>query len=201
MIEFEFWMLCQESIDLLLVFAGEEAAIASCMVQLQNFSPQNAIKSSQKSLWQIYVPKIMDSALSLNPAEYYTIFAIANQCPLSGGDVVFEARSILSSIGYSTAFNDDLLCTPPLQQTKKSATSNTTSLIVSNDQMLLQLPEFENLKELCLLDINGKMIQKYDVTEIAQMNIILPNSIPSGVYLIQLNYINQPSEVKRVVIK
>jgi hypothetical protein len=43
-------------------------------------------------------------------SEILTIQSIANQCPLNGGEAVFQARVLATLLGYDTMYDDQELC-------------------------------------------------------------------------------------------
>lgn len=79
--------------------------------QNNNIVANEVFEQNRKTMNEIYLDKISLGKLVLDQIDLTRIRDIAEQCPLSGGNAVFQARGILKMVSQdSTFYDDDLLC-------------------------------------------------------------------------------------------
>lgn len=69
----------------------------------------NVLESNRKTIYQIYLNNIAHGATTLDQADFATVSAIAEQCPLEGGSGVYMARA-LYQYNDRRYFDDAALC-------------------------------------------------------------------------------------------
>lgn len=70
------------------------------------------IEMNEKQVNEIYLATIGKDVDDFTSTQTDDLFAIANQCPMLGGNAVFKARSLYWLIDDSYDFDDQLLCLP-----------------------------------------------------------------------------------------
>ncbi|MCC6839593.1 MAG: hypothetical protein IT230_05480 [Flavobacteriales bacterium] len=70
------------------------------------------IEANQKAVNKLYLAVIAKEVEGFTTDQTNTLFAIANQCPMVGGNAVYQARSLYRTIDDGYAFDDPLLCLP-----------------------------------------------------------------------------------------
>lgn len=66
-------------------------------------------EQNEKTVNHIFLNTVA-KGIPFNDTQFNLLMDIANQCPLTGGNAVYEARSILAYTGEILEFNDSLLC-------------------------------------------------------------------------------------------
>jgi len=77
---------------------------------VDNLSSDAIYKSNEKTVNQIYLSFLGEDAGVLVDAQIASLLYIAEQCPLVGGNAVFEARSLLALSTDRYVFDDDVFC-------------------------------------------------------------------------------------------
>jgi len=79
---------------------------------------------NEKAFHDIFLETITSGEYHFDSLQQAQLFAIANQCPLAGGDAVYWARATYALVDAAISFNDSLLCVA--SQQLKSPGSNKT---------------------------------------------------------------------------
>jgi|GEM_PF-1367464 len=103
------------------------------------------IEENHKTVNAIYLSTIAVDIDSFTTGEAEALFAVANQCPLTGGNAVFRARSLYALIDDAQEFDDPQLCLQEGLITKRvRETTPPACMVIPNpahDQATLVLPE------------------------------------------------------------
>jgi len=78
--------------------------------RIDNLSSDAIYKANEKTVNQIYLSFLGEDAGVLVDAQIASLLYIAEQCPLEGGNGVFEARSLLALSSDRYVFDDDIFC-------------------------------------------------------------------------------------------
>ncbi|MBL7939571.1 MAG: hypothetical protein JNL43_09445 [Flavobacteriales bacterium] len=68
------------------------------------------IETNEKQVKEIYLSTVAKEVDSFTNAEATALLAIANQCPMAGGNAVYRARSLYALIDDDVEYNDASLC-------------------------------------------------------------------------------------------
>ncbi|MBK8499186.1 MAG: right-handed parallel beta-helix repeat-containing protein [Flavobacteriales bacterium] len=68
------------------------------------------IEANHKTVHDVYLNTLARDITEFTAAQADALFAVANQCPLTGGNAVFRARSLYSLIDDAQEYDDALLC-------------------------------------------------------------------------------------------
>jgi|GEM_PF-884927 hypothetical protein len=96
------------------------------------FSPQTTIEQNYKSLADINLNTYFKKVDTLTLGQLATLTGIANQCPLSGGRAVFEARAMLNGFLNTSMIYTDSACWGNSGQGHKNVGKTTTLPVVVN---------------------------------------------------------------------
>ena len=104
--------------------------------------------------------------LSFDPAQIALLYSIANQCPLLGGNPVYQARSMYILIDPNAEFEDDLLCAQQGYVVKQMEESEQIAVHVypnptRGDDLYVALTgpvDDEQVSVIHLYDVNGRII-------------------------------------------
>ena len=154
-------------------------------------STTNDAETNEKQVNEMYMRICFDGPYILDTLEWDTMYAIANQCPETGGRAVYEARTMLLLNDVTVDFDDETLCDPPAPKPLAQKEAIAGDLLVYpnpfHDEFTVQLIG-ENTKHriVDLIGIDGKIIGKYLLS--AGQNRLLINSGPlmSGMYFVRM---------------
>ena len=145
-----------------------------------------------KDYYTIYFSTIAVKSFVLTENQKQKLFAIANQCPLTGGKIVYDARGLYESLyGLSNSFNDDALCNLIGQRSDEKYTESNSIKVYPNPTEsnvwidLGKTKSVENLN-LSIFDMNGRLLKNNNISFNNSPISINVNELKSGIYIIQL---------------
>lgn len=115
------------------------------------------------------------------------ITAIAEECPLNGGEAVYQARALAGTLGFQLTINAQENCENP--STPKSARNNAPLpkvLVYPNPakgEINFQLPEGVT-DRLVVTDLNGRAVKETVFAKTVNSGRISLPPLPSGVYVL-----------------
>ncbi len=77
-----------------------------------NIGTTELIETNRKTLDQIYLSTIAKDVDSFTVDQAADLYAIANQCPMVGGNSVYTARALYRLIDEAVEYDDQILCLP-----------------------------------------------------------------------------------------
>jgi hypothetical protein len=94
--------------------ASDSKAIIADHVRTTNngVTISELIEDNQKQVNEIYLATIGKDIDTITETQEAELFAIANQCPMLGGNAVFKSRSLYWLVDDSYDFDDQVLCLP-----------------------------------------------------------------------------------------
>ncbi len=142
---------------------------------------------------------------SLTESARTTLTGIANQCPLDGGDAVFQARAMLEPALYADAEN----CVPvaerearvpesrPAKEAGISVCPNPSSgwLTLLSEQVCTA----DCIGQLSVLDSRGAAVFSLPVDLSLRTQQIDLRSFPSGIYLVRITQNGRPLFTDQIV--
>lgn len=87
----------------------------------------NTPEENEKRVNEIYLQLVKDGGYSFTEGEITDLYAIAHQCPLSGGNAVFRARTLYALVDVYEHYNDFELCPWQGYQLRKENNSSQTN--------------------------------------------------------------------------
>lgn len=168
-------------------------------------SAGNVIETNQQQFNALYLLSQNDSAYVYTQAEKDALYAIAEQCPLAGGDAVWQARVLYCTIENNLIEFDDN-CTDGAERMRTAGnTSASPNFIVypnPNDGSM-QLAYLLNTSEsgiFSLHDITGKPIVTYALENSTNKLSIDNLQLSSGIYYYSVYVNDKLVKTEKVVI-
>ncbi len=128
------------------MIAGNGLAVTAESVSATNAMVQagELIKANHKTVNHVYLNTVAQDIEEFTTQQAEDLFAVANQCPLTGGNAVFRARSLYTLIDDEQEYDDSALCLQEGLITKRlPETAPLVCSIIPNpahDQATLVLP-------------------------------------------------------------
>jgi hypothetical protein len=151
------------------------------------------ISSNEKQWNAIYLDKVSSSNYNLTLTQLNTIHFIANQCPFTGGRVVYKARTVLKMLGDTTIYNDAGVCAA-LGILRKASTQKNEIILSelkaipnpTNGIVSFSYESFENNK--IIIEITNTLGLKVAEFETENANTTTGNlgNLPNGIYCCRL---------------
>ncbi len=183
--------------SLLLIVLNDRAAEALTLyAQNNSISATATYSQNQKTVNGIFLQYMNKGMQGLTAGELSSLQTIAQQCPLSAGHAVLQARALIAVVNEEVVnYNDDLICSGGqlIQAPQEGTVSDTDisrELIVfpnpAKDEITILLPsglEEESLR-LTIYDTFGKAILKRVVRE-PSFNISI-RDLANGMYFLKV---------------
>ncbi len=170
----------------------------------EQLSPLQA--QNDREIKSIINATIARESTGFSQKELETLKAIAIQCPIEGGNAVYEARSILSVV-ESIDYDDFALCRGQKESTESAGKSLTQEDIIqvfpnpAKDFITVHFPIVENDKtDLILVNTMGQVQASIKLKEGTGNKDVNVSSFSSGVYLLIYAVDNEYLETEEVII-
>ncbi len=171
---------------------------------LINFNPTNLAETNYKNFYLVCL-NVKDSTFS--SSDSLALESIAKSCPYNGGNIVHQARS-LYNILYKTykVFYDDC----------QNVASRKSNKVLSNIQVQLKTQLYPNPNngnytiringakdkesvEICIFDMNGKLLIKEDKSVINK-EIFLTQNLLNGTYTVKVKLADGTYDQHKIII-
>jgi hypothetical protein len=164
----------------------------------------NVIETNQQQFNTLYLLSLNDSAYLYTQAEKDALYAIAEQCPLAGGDAVWHARVLYCTIENNLIEFDDN-CTDSDRMMVEGDRSASSNFIVypNPNNGSMQLAYILNTSEsgvFSLHDITGKPIVQYALENSTNKLSIDNLQLSSGIYYYNIYVNDKLVKTEKVVI-
>lgn len=168
---------------------------------LSSISSKNNIESNYNDFYNLYSKYYANTFVDL---DNKTLLTLANKCPFTEGEVVYQARALYNIINSTIElFNNN--CPSTSSSRLKSTFTLTNNWIVnlypnpaSNELFINTNNEKEDLK-ITITDVNGRLIADYN-SKINGFNGNIKLNMNSGIYFVTLVNQNNDKVVKKLVI-
>lgn len=168
-------------------------------------APVNLIEDNYKTFFNAYLKYQTDTILS---GDSIAIVNMANACPFTDGDVVYQARVLYNSIYRTNIYFEDNcpeVSERNFNQVKNTTTSAFDVLLYPNPNTgdFSLVPFISDIKELNIrvIDVNGRIVYEKTIDSgdrIFNFNLDSPN----GIYMVVVsNPVTNENIVKRIVIQ
>jgi hypothetical protein len=149
----------------------------------QSISPVNFIEKNQCSFNAIYLKKLADSQYEYTPGDLATLTQLANQCSMTGGNAVVQARNLLSVIENKELLFTEPCTSTPGEKTKADLQNGFQLYPNPNDgNMTLEYSISKNA-ELVITDLTGKPVCTYLLDKNSRQTPIACEGLSGGIYL------------------
>ncbi len=195
--------------NLLTSFNSDKQSIVNNILNLNNsISSQSIFEQNRLSVNDIYLNTIAGDIFELNTTQFQSLKMIAEQCPLSGGNAVFQARGILKAIGDNTYYDNELICTPAQQKsevyTEKEMIAEQLEVYPNPTKDIITIAFDGSLKsdlEFKLYDVSGKQIQVFTLAKGQKEYTLNLANTTKGLYFYECKMNRQVYKGKIVLMK
>ncbi len=104
-----------------------------------SIEPNNLIDYNYKLITGIYLSKILGQEVIDLHDDSTTIFNVAKQCPLAGGNAVYWARAMFETLVPYMNYNDDSACVQIVEERRSNEISSKALLDLNQQNNLLQV--------------------------------------------------------------
>lgn len=153
-------------------------------------------ETNQQTVNSIYLETIINSQEDLTTAQIALIQPIANQCPLEGGEAVFQARTLLND---GTAYNNANLCMTAANRSNENPVLTEENFGFklypnpTSSHLTIELNEIsETDYDLEIVSLLGVSILKDKIAAENRKKVLNLEGIPQGVYHLKLSIDNKP---------
>ncbi|MFT4664064.1 MAG: hypothetical protein ACI8YQ_002263 [Polaribacter sp.] len=174
------------------------AAIPQITSNNQAISTTAIYETNQKTVTNTLL-KTLAIGLEPDSVQLVDLEAIANQCPLAGGEAVYHARALVQG-GY---YDDEALCAAANQNSEMEKEEQAVTFSIfpnpSNGKFSLLLPA--DVKAVTISNTMGQVIQRWD-DRVFEAYWEVPNvNLSAGTYYCSVETINGATTKAFVVIK
>ncbi|RMG83147.1 MAG: T9SS C-terminal target domain-containing protein, partial [Bacteroidetes bacterium] len=169
-----------------MVTADRSALIQGIIADNNNIITSAIYEQNEQIVNDIWLNTVGQNNYSLTQNQLNSLESVVWQCPLMGGKAVYRARA-LYLMEIDTVFNDNLLCSPPQSMIGNNQNGLTTGTYLfpnpAQQSVTLKLEEtFNTESELVIMDLNGKVINKYIITPDESQFRFSVENLPDGFY-------------------
>ncbi len=182
--------------------------LASASAVNGTLNAQSQVQQNQRDVNSIYA-----SVMNGNPAtaqQVTDLWNIAYQCPLTGGNGVYRARTLLCLIENEILFFEDSCDAPTqgarmIQQQAQAEISNNNNCKVypnpNNGEMILSYNSGEQQKvSFTIFDMTGRELSQYDLLSGSQVMNINLTGLAAGMYYYVFYVDGKPSKSEKIII-
>jgi hypothetical protein len=166
-------------------------------------APADSLYEANEQAFNTLAIKAAASIDSLSGSELSALFSLANQCPLSGGDAVFRARSLYHLVDPTYRFNNSALCQPNAAIQAPKATPPLDFKLFPNPTSGLTVLEFSTplsgRANVTLYSLQGQPVLQQTAGKGAQHILLETAALPGGTYFCKVMGANGVMGVKRLV--
>jgi hypothetical protein len=173
-----------------------------------NIETVQIVDANLKQFYDIFLSTSAQGIDTFTADQISSLYYLANQCPLSGGEAVFRARSLLTLIDDSTLYYNDNLCSGGSgDSTRMMLVSGTNTNTVTDttpanqakpilkvilypnpakDYAVLQLNQDISPLQLQIIDGVGGLVINQSINTISGYYTFSTSSLASGLYYVSL---------------
>ncbi|MBX2929733.1 MAG: T9SS type A sorting domain-containing protein [Saprospiraceae bacterium] len=201
----------QDIVGQLLDFISDEAG--KLRTQNDSIAVTEIYEVNEKGFNDIYLSWLSTAFGALDSTEAAALAAIAEQCPIEGGNAVYRARAFLAALRQEyVTYNDSLLCAPielltvrpdnepQLQIAKDEAGLSIFPNPASNEVKLVWSKSDENPGLVQVSDIYGRQVRQLVIASGTTEQVIQLAGLPDGVYVFRIR-LNGRDTVRKVIIQ
>ncbi len=157
-------------------------------------SSTNTLEANQKTVNSLLLKTLITPETELSKTELASLTEIATQCPLSGGNAVYQARNLLMRIKHEAlAFADNCSSEKkPVQEIEPTVLSGVFKLYPNPNNGIMTLGYSINPSDeamVCFYDLTGKRIASYLLKTETDRLQIDQTGLSAGIYFytVELN--------------
>jgi hypothetical protein len=166
-------------------------------------APADSLYEANEQAFNTLAIKAAASIDSLSGSELSALFSLANQCPLSGGDAVFRARSLYRLADPTHRFDNAALCQPNAALRAPEAAAPLDFKLFPNPTSGLTVLEFSTSiagsVNVTLYSLQGQPVLQQTAGEGAQHILLETAALPDGTYFCRVTGVDGSTGVKKLV--
>jgi hypothetical protein len=169
----------------------------------------NVIEQNQQSINGFILDQLADTNYVYSTADINSLYTIAYQCPLSGGNAVYQARNLLMGITSNViefVDNCDELSSKIYVENKNEGTEKQNRMFNLNpnpnsgDMVLAYVLNSTDLAVLQLVDVTGKSVGRYELNGHNNSLHINNTKLNNGVYFYTITVNNKIVQQDKLII-
>lgn len=185
------------------------AAAASNLLTLNNnLSGTNTYQTNEKTVNEIFLQTVATGNLVFTPVQQTQLTSIANSCPLSGGEAVLRARTLLNlALETPVTYDDGTLCGAlrPSEGRSSEVVSGTDQILVypnpANDQIILDYQiNSANDARVLLFNALGQVVRSVSLPQTNGQLTISVSDLNPGIYWYKLSGVGNSSLSGKIII-
>ncbi len=175
--------------------SGKESEVAALHALNDAVVPTTLPADNRRKVNRILIDHLLGETDSLGPAERDTLLAIAYQCPLRGGEAVYQARALLSD---TLQYDDAALCQSTQQQFALPAPAETTATLglkiwpnPTDEVLVLETDRVpEDRVEAVIVDATGVEVVLEKLESGQRIWTLLLPELPAGLYHLSIRNVS-----------
>lgn len=170
-------------------------------------SASEVFEVNEQNVNNLFLETVAIGIDTFTETQITALWTLANQCPLSGGDAVFKARSLYSLIDPLVKYQDEELCSSEPEERLAPVNLPETAtkfLLIPNpakDELTVRLREpSNNSTQFVIYDITGKIHLERTLEAGETFFQIHISQLPAGIYYGSLKGKDSVSEAQKLII-
>lgn len=177
---------------------------ASLLPQVAALPASKSFLVDRKKVWMVELKIIATGLSSVTTAEWDEVRTIAQKCPLTSGQAVYEAQSLMKILGEYYTSDVDVDCVPPKLRSVENAIETSKLNVHPNPSeglFTFELPKDVQVDKIIITDISGRFVTQINVDNRKIFTINLSDQNP-GVYLYKATHGSvKVAQGKMIIIK
>jgi hypothetical protein len=173
--------------------------------------PSNVMEENQQVFNTLYLAGLSDSNYVYSQNEKDILYGIAEQCPLEGGNAVWQARALIWSIeSYPVEFTDACMSSEKRNMSITEEVNSSSVKQINNFKLYPNPSKGEmtleyNLNEnetgvLSLYDVTGKSLEQIVLNSKFHKVVLNETALEAGVYYYNILVNNKPVQTQKLII-
>lgn len=174
--------------------AALELAANSTVLSAEGVKNTNAMlgateltETNSKTVYEIYLNTVAKDVDGFTAEQADDLFNVANQCPLVGGNAVFQARALYYLVDPEQEFDDPLLCLQQglITKSMKVPTANAVSMVpnpADDDATLVLTTPLEEGGQLLMTNSMGSVVLSIRIPADQLRTAVHVNTLATGIY-------------------
>jgi hypothetical protein len=175
--------------------------------------PNNILEQNQQTVNNLILRKLINVNYLYTSADVATLYTIANQCTVAGGNSVYQARNLLMTIADNVIEFIDNCNEVPKRMMETSPSPTSVSAVPEQEKKFKLYPNPNNGNmvldyflntndkgEIIIYDITGKLIDKRIINSSSNQMLISNEQLNNGIYFYIINVNEQTQQNGKIVI-
>ncbi len=184
------------------IAAGQFALAESANASINAINP---IEANQKAVNALILKGFMEPAHEFSSGEVAAMSSVANQCPLKGGNAVYQARNLLMTVRQQVIeFPDNCDALPPEIKIRPVEEQTVLFKLYPNPNNGTMSIDYSihstDVAQISFYDVTGKLVENYTLNGQTDRLQISDNRLANGMYFYTIVLNNKLVKQDKVVI-